>query len=571
MTRRLGVLFAAFVVGVIQAQNDDPAPLYALPNANIVVYSSGTMAATGDGRTLVVANMLNNTVSFVDAIQNELLGEIAVGDDPRSVAITDNDAFALVVNRGSGTLSVVNIAQQTVVNEYLLGSLPYGIVPDGDTAAYIALQGTDEVIHIDVLTGEILDRIPVPESPAGLALWDDFLYVSHLWSGDLSLVYLPQMKVVRTISTGLDTGLSQAIEIDPANGLAYLPQTRLNSQNGVLTFDTTVFPVVNVVTLSDMTTQRPQQITLDTADRPVNMPFAVAVDRVRGWLYVVNAGSNDVTIIELSSGDLLEHVEVGSNPRGIWLNGDGSKAFIHNAIDGSLTVLDTRTRSVLTVVPISDLIIPIDVFLGAQLFHTSDDERMSRDGWLSCASCHFDGQSDGRVWQGIADGGRNTPVLFGLADAKVYTWTGDWQDLSELETKIRELHAGGGLQDGDAISLDMETLISYIVALDSPETPNHLDATQVEVGRAMFDSLDCATCHSGETLSDGLLHDVGTGGEFRTPTLNWLWQSAPYLHDGRADDLHELFSLPGDHLLIESIALEELSALVEYLLSLPAD
>src|SRR6185295_19545576 len=100
------------------------------------------------------------------------------------------------------------------------------------------------------------------------------LYVTHFWSGQVTMIYLPQSRVVTSVSTGVDTGLSPAIELDVTRGIAYLPQTRSNAQNTHLTFDTTVFPIVNVINLRNLAVEREDRITLDTTDRPVDMPFA---------------------------------------------------------------------------------------------------------------------------------------------------------------------------------------------------------------------------------------------------------------------------------------------------------
>ena len=53
--------------------------------------------------------------------------------------------------------------------------------------------------------------------------------------------------------------------------------------------------------------------------------------------------------------------------------------------------------------------------LGKQIFYDAHDRRMNRDGYLSCASCHLDGDSDGRVWDfsDQGEGFRNTIALTG--------------------------------------------------------------------------------------------------------------------------------------------------------------
>jgi YVTN family beta-propeller protein len=450
------------------------------------------------------------------------------------------------------------------------------------------------VVIVNLTSGKVLERIAVPPSPAGLALWGDFLYVTHFWSGKISLIYLPQERMVTTISTGLDTGLSQAIELDVTRGIAYLPQTRSNAQNTHLTFDTTVFPVVNVMDLHTLTIERGSRITLDTADRPVNMPFAVALDRFRQSLYVANAGSDDISVIDLNSGLARAHIKVSSNPRGILLNRDNSLLFVYNAFDGTLTVIETRTLQIADEIPVSNLTLPVDTIIASQLFYNANDarnvndSRLSADNWISCANCHFDGESDGRVWRGIADGPRNTPVLYGLMETAPYNWSGTWDELADVEVKIRALQAGTGLIDGLTISpplgdphagksLDLDVLASYLANLQGPPASAPADPAQVARGKAVFAKQGCDTCHAGTAGTDLQKHDVGTGTSadekqgtaFDTPSLRWLWMSAPYFHDGSAATLHEVFALPGTHQLIGKLPDADINALIAYLLTLP--
>jgi len=572
----LMVVLVMFGMTTLSAQSDTPLPLYVLPTGQAARPSS-TLALTEDGRTLITANSYNDTVSLIAPNQSQVIAEVAVGDDPRSVAISSDGTQALIVNRGSGTLSALDLATQTITATYPIGRLPMSIVGDDDATAYISLQGTNEVIHIEENTGKILNRIPTPALPTGLALWGDFLYVTHFWSGDLSLIYLPQMQVVRTIQTGQDTSLFQSIAIDAVNGIAYLPQSRSNAQNDILTYDSTLFPVVNVVNLRDLSLQREQRISLETADRPVNMPFAAALD-VRGTtLFVVNAGSNDLSVIDLATGLARAHLPLGANPRGIIVSSDGGTAYIHNVIDGTITYLDARNLVVDDALPISSgTNIPADVLIGAELFHSSNNPRLSANGWISCASCHFDGMSDGRVWQGW-----NTPILHGLGETAPYNWLGNWDELADIELKIRALQAGTGLLEGltnppagdphAGLSPDLDTLTAYLLTLNGTFTPSQPDPVLLEQGMAVFEQNGCAGCHAGSALIDGQRHDIGTGGEFDTPTLRWLWQSAPYFHDGRAATLQQVFTLPGAHQIVGTVSPEDLAALTAYLLSLPGE
>ena len=87
---------------------------------------------------------------------------------------------------------------------------------------------------------------------------------------------------------------------------------------------------------------------------------------------------------------------------------------------------------------------------------------------------------------------------------------------------------------------------------------------------------ECDGCHSGQTFEDGKPHDVGTGtitGEDRidTPALRGVRLTAPYLHDGRATTVEEVFTkynAKKQHGEADGLTAEELADLVAYLRSL---
>ena len=65
----------------------------------------------------------------------------------------------------------------------------------------------------------------MPDSPAGMAIWGNWLYVTHYWSGELSLIDRSTNQRITTIATGDDIAHFASIAIDRRYGLAYLPQT----------------------------------------------------------------------------------------------------------------------------------------------------------------------------------------------------------------------------------------------------------------------------------------------------------------------------------------------------------
>jgi YVTN family beta-propeller protein len=335
-----------------------------------------------------------------------------------------------------------------------------------------------------------------------------------------------------------------------------------------------------------------ERITLDTADQPVNMPFGVVLSNNGETLYVINAGSNDLSIIDLASGRAVGHVSVGANPRGIAIAPDGSRVFVNNVLDGSVTVVDTASNSVETTIPVSDIPLTPQVLLDKKFFNSSLEPKLSMDNWISCAVCHFDGTTDQRTWLGFPDGRRTTPSLLGVSETLPVHWSGDLDELADVELTIRVIQAGAGLINGKASdslgmkhagrSEDLEALVAYLETLEIGDSPVPPITPAINRGQRVFDDLGCATCHEAPLFTDHRTHDVGTGDPrrernrhdrgmaFDTPSLRGLWATAPYLHDGTAPALADVFTTDtSTHNVLDRTSCDSRDDLLAFLFSLP--
>jgi YVTN family beta-propeller protein len=154
---------------------------------------SSPIAISDDDSLLVVANTLNGTVSLINVAgdANTKLIEIQVGEEPRSVVITPNKAFAYVTNQVSGTVSVIDLNSQTKTVDIPVGAEPYGIAltPDA-TRAYVANSASNTVSIIDTASNTVVGTINIPGvQPRGVAITNNnggtgqqFVYVTQFLS-----------------------------------------------------------------------------------------------------------------------------------------------------------------------------------------------------------------------------------------------------------------------------------------------------------------------------------------------------------------------------------------------------
>jgi len=597
--------------------------------------SSSAIAVTADGGTLLVVNPDSNSLTLVDPVSRTVLAEIAVGTDPRTVAVDEAAGCAYVANYGADSVSVIDITSQQAITEVVGGDRPYGVVLSLDgTRLYVAEQGADRLSILDTATLAVVDTCVLADRPSGMALSADggTLYITHLLSNVISVVtlrpfviYLPLVvnstfgfqgslssphfpvpnTALPTTSIPLfpDGNLVQSIVLSPDGRLAYVPHTRSNSSNRALTFDTTLFPLVSLLDLSAMEHLVGQQFDLGTLDPPgVGLPFDAAVTGDGQELWVVNAASDDVSVIDLAGRTLAAHIEVGANPRGIVLSPDGATAYVDNTLAGTVSVIDTASYSVAAEITVTSIPLPPALLSGKRLFHSSDDPRLARAQWISCNSCHYEGEHDGRTWFFGFAGPRNTTGLLGMVETYPLRWSAEWDESADSEYVVRKENFGSGLIDGDlnctlfppdcihhppnqGRSYDLDCLAAFIDSLQVRLSPAHergepLSEAELR-GQAIFlgPDLGCVTCHPPPLYTDLQSHDVGTatpderiGPAYDTPTLRGLFDSAPYFHDGSAATLYACLTRPspgGEHDVSGLLTEEEIWDLIAFLLALP--
>ena len=115
-------------------------------------------------------------------------------------------------------------------------------------------------------------------------------------------------------------------------------------------------------------------------------------------IFVLNSGSNDISVIDLGNSKGIAHIEVGDNPRGLALSPDETLVYVNNNLAGMVSVIDTGTLEITEEIQVTEIALTRAVLNGKRLFHSSNTPDLSRDQWISCATCHFHGEMDARTW-----------------------------------------------------------------------------------------------------------------------------------------------------------------------------
>jgi YVTN family beta-propeller protein len=359
-------------------------------------------------------------------------------------------------------------------------------------------------------------------------------------------------------------------------------------------FDTTVFPKVSIINLKTKSYESSQLISLDVVDTPVGLPWSSALTKDDNELWVTNTGSNDISVINITDPmrpSRQAHIPVADNPRGVVISLDEATAYVNNTLSGTVSVIDTQTYTVTEVITSTNIPLPPLILQGKRLFHSSARPELALARWISCNTCHIEGEQDGRTWQ-IRSGSlelvsRNTTSLMGMIETYPLRWTAEWDESADSEFAICHEQFGTGLigcknmhptlgDPNQGRSAELDALAAFIDGLPVPQRFYTL-TPQEQRGKALFEhpTTGCLECHPPPLYTDLQLHNVGTGEpleEYDTPTLRFLFDSPPYLHDGSAAELDDVLTTfnQGDlHGVTSNLSQEELVDLVAYLLALP--
>jgi cytochrome c peroxidase len=236
------------------------------------------------------------------------------------------------------------------------------------------------------------------------------------------------------------------------------------------------------------------------------------------------------------------------------------------------------------------------VELGKMLYF---DKRVSKDGTVSCATCHDPKQG----WTerkptstGIREqkGGRNSPTVINAAYASSQFWDGRaasleeqavgpvgnpiemgssmevvverFSKIPEYQQRFQKVFGTGVTEKGfaQAIAAFERTILSGDSPYDRFKAGKSgaLNAAQKR-GLKTFEKVGCANCHTPPLFSDYDFHNAGVDahkpkpdegrkvvtkkadetGAFRVPSLREVADTAPYFHDGSAKTLDEAVAL----------------------------
>ena len=575
-----------------------------------------------DGTKLYIVCEDDDSLLALDVRTRRVVRKARVGHKPNDVAVSPDGKTLYVSNEWSDTVSVIDAATFQVRRTLATGWGPVGLATDrAGKILYVANSIGNDVSVLDLATGTERKRLAALRSPHYVQLSRDgrHIYVSNL------LPYLgsadePPVSELTVIETQTQT-VAERIVIPGVLELRHIAEAPA-TQGGYLLVPfmrpKNLNPLIQVangwIVTHGVAVIRPAkarqgtaahsevtQVLLDDVDEYFAGANGEAFTPDGRYVLVTHSEAATLSIIDtrrlerrlrsFPAADLpnrldsareivIRRLPTESNPEDVLVSPDGRSAYVVNRLDDSLTVVDIPRFQVRSRI---DLGGPKEISVlrhGEQLFH---DAKFCFQGQFACSTCHPDNHIDGVAWNlETPQLGRDrvaNRTLRGIAETAPYKWNGHNPDLeTQCGPRIAKFlfHSEGfnAKQLADLVAFIKSILLSpnRHLALDG-----QLTAAQ-ERGKAIFFQKACDTCHppathyTAKTSSDvGTASKYDTSGLFDIPQLDRIYEKPPYLHNGEAKSLEEIWTIynPTDkHGVTSDMSKEQLNDLVEFLKTL---
>lgn len=493
---------------------------------------------------------------------------------PASLAFADDEKTRLVGGM-DGELVVLD-PEGKVARSLVVGKGATHLVPLPDGRVLVASTWTSAVHLVDWRAGAVVAEHPLPFAPGSMVRRPDGrVIVADAFGG----------KVADLVPGQVGTERVRSIDGVNLHALAISGDGKELLVAHMIQFDTVPISTANIdwglVISSRLSAIRlsafdsgsndgarlpSRRVALDGSSHGAADPSAMAISRDGTQVVMALAGSHQVLkcdrtlgsptsetadLLPLGHSQRLEVVEVGRTPVAILIDPTGRWVVTADAMSDTLSVLPIDgLEPVKTVALSSGSIVRTPAQRGEAWFR---DGRRSMDRWMSCASCHTSGHTNGLNYDTQGDGGtgaaKNTPSLLGVGQTAPYTWTGGFSKLGDqihqsIMTSLR----------GPRVEVSVvDELAAYLETLSPPPAPPSRDDAATHRGEAVFRARRCDTCHKPPFYTIDGVRDVGlddgVGGHerFNPPSLRGVRWSAPYFHDGRAASLDQVLGIhPSD-------------------------
>jgi len=283
-----------------------------------------------------VTNFDDATVSVIEVASNTVLTTIPVDDGPTGIVASADGRRVYVANFHAATLGVIDTVAQTMIDAIPVGDSANGVAltPDG-VVAYVTDTIGDAVSVVDLIGATTIDSIPVGPQPSGIGITaTGRAFVANFGGSTLSVIDTASNQVTALIPVGNDPPGLLGIAV-ARQGIGFATTSKFGTEGAMFKIDT------NGLDAGRFFPGEAEAVALHPQGSPV---YAAMYDR--------ETGRGHVALIDVDSLDTIRSIGVERVPEALQVSSDGAWLYVANTGSNSLSVIDTVGERVVATVAV---------------------------------------------------------------------------------------------------------------------------------------------------------------------------------------------------------------------------
>lgn len=184
---------------------------------------------------IFVSDELGAAVSVIDTGTNRLIARIEPGGEVGNIRYEPITGKIYAPIQSRNELAVIDPVTLKLVARHPLpgGEHPHGLaIAPGQSIGYLACDGNDRLLTVDLATGKVLDNQPVAHDPDVLAIDTDArrLYVASE-SGNLSTFEIASPTSPRSLGDVFVGGGAHSVAVDPTSHRLFFPLAHVKGRS----------------------------------------------------------------------------------------------------------------------------------------------------------------------------------------------------------------------------------------------------------------------------------------------------------------------------------------------------
>lgn len=581
------IIVAAFLCSPLSFVFAGNPPLFP---TDITLNDKGEILITEKGR---------NRISIFSPDGKTLLRTIPVDESPTGILL-DADKAYVTTNAATGHLQIISLETGKQETAIATGSgACYPIFGPDKKHIYVCNQFQNTVSEVDPAIHQVIRSVKVLREPKSALFSKDgeYLFVTNFLPAQradvdyvaacVSVIRMSDFTKVKDIQLANGSNALRGIYMTPDGKYIYISHnlgrfTVPTSQLQQGWMNTSAFSIIDVAKQEFI-----GAVVVDEPERGAAGIWSIVCNDET--LFITHSGTHEISVIDhkamldkflnYPNKSMLDYdlrflyglrkripLE-GNGPRKMIM--ENGKLYIPTYFADILNIVDAQTCEIATVNLNPDREESAEN-KGERYFN---DASHCFQNWQSCNGCHpGDARTDGMNWDLMNDGVGNSKNCKSL----LFSHPTPPSMISGIrETAEWAVRAGFKfIQFFDITEEDAVCVDAYLKSLRPVPSPYLVDGELSDLakeGRKIFEKLNCTECHSGPYYTDLKMHRIGEDIEFEkgwdTPTLREVWRTAPYLFDGRAATMEEVFEIH-KHGIDKKVSKKEIKALTEYVNSL---